>query len=293
MSCPMRRNDVNVASASAERRPGGNQPSAGWIRQFDEDSSKARQRETLGIWAGRIAVVAVVLGAWQALEAAAVFKPTIISSPSAVISYLGDLLGKSSFYGAVGITFQEMIIGFGIGAVVGAGLGLSFALLPRLSEAMEPVLGGVNAVPKIALAPLTVVWLGLGISSKVLMAAIGVFFVILFNVVSGTKDLDPALRWNATVLGLSRTQIIRIVLLPFTLVWVTTGLRVSISLALVGAVVGEYVGANAGLGYEINAAINGLAVTRMFALLAALAVIGGALYILVIVTEKRVLRWQR
>lgn len=262
-----------------------------WLRDFAARQARDERRDRTFVWFVRVAIVVVVLGAWQALEAAAVFNPLIMSSPKAIIVYLAGLLHSGAFYGTVKITFEEMIFGLVLGVVVGAAVGIWFALLPRFSEAMQPIVGGLNAVPKIALAPLAVVWLGLGISSKVLMASLGVFFVIFFNIVSGAQDLDPAIRWNARLLGLSRAKVLRIVVLPSLFVWITTGLKVAISLALVGAVVGEYVGANAGLGYEINAAINSLAVTRMFALLIALAALGGGMYGLVAVAEKRLLRW--
>lgn len=267
-------------------------PREPWLAKFARDDSRARQAEIVWTWAGRAVIVIAILAVWQLLNALRVFNPQLMSSPSAILAYLWSQLGLGSFWQPVWITFQEMILGLIIGVVVGAGLGLCFALLRRFSEAMEPIIGGINAVPKIALAPLAVVWLGLGIGSKILMAAIGVFFVVFFNVVTGAKDLDPALRQNAEVLGLSRAEIVRTVLIPFTLVWVTTALRVSVSLALLGAIIGEYVGSNNGLGYEINTSANSLSVTEMFALLLTLMIIGALLYLVVTIAERRILRWQ-
>jgi NitT/TauT family transport system permease protein len=174
------------------------------------------------------------------------------------------------------------------GAVVGVALGL----LPRVASAFQPVLVGLNAVPKVALAPLAVVWLGLGVQSKILISALGVFFVVFFNVIGGLADQDPVLTQNVRLLGLTRLQTLTSVLLPSIGVWVVTALKVAISLALIGAIVSEYVGANAGLGYDINAAINSVEVTRMVALLAVIAIIGCLLYGLIVLAEKQILRWR-
>lgn len=264
-----------------------------WLESFARRERRTRRRDQLIISLERIGIAALLLGAWQALRSLNVISGATISDPVAVVRYLfGTLLTEPGFWPAVRLTFEEMIFGLILGVVAGTVLGIALGLLPRVASAAQPVVLGLNAVPKVALAPLAVVWLGLGIESKILIAALGVFFAIFFNVVGGVAELDQLLLKNARMLGLSRRRALATVTLPAVGVWVVAALKVAISLALVGAIVGEYVGANAGIGYEIYTAINTVQVTRMVALLAVVAIMGGVAYAAVAVFEKWVLRWQ-
>jgi NitT/TauT family transport system permease protein len=264
-----------------------------WLAEFAAREVRARRYDQAMIWVERIAITVVVLGVWQCLESFNVISAGTFSDPVDVARYFfGTLLEQSSFYTDLWLTFQEMILGLILGVAAGAIVGVALGLLPRVASAFQPVLVGLNAVPKIALAPLAVVWLGLGIQSKILIAALGVFFVVFFNVIGGLADRDLVLSQNVRMLGLSRFQTLTAVLLPSLGVWVVTALKVAISLALIGAIVSEYVGANAGLGYEINAAINSVQVTRMVALLAVVATMGCLLYGLIVLAEKQLLRWR-
>jgi NitT/TauT family transport system permease protein len=265
----------------------------GWLEQFAARETRARRRDSAMVWLERAVIVVIVLAAWQCLESFNVISKDTISDPADVVRYFfGTLLEQSSFYSDLWLTFQEMILGLLFGVAAGAVVGVALGLLPRVASAFQPVLVGLNAVPKVALAPLAVVWLGLGVQSKILISALGVFFVVFFNVIGGLADQDPVLTQNVRLLGLTRLQTLTSVLLPSIGVWVVTALKVAISLALIGAIVSEYVGANAGLGYDINAAINSVEVTRMVALLAVIAIIGCLLYGLIVLAEKQILRWR-
>jgi NitT/TauT family transport system permease protein len=279
----------SVITVSSGPEPDG----PAWLKEFASRELRARRRDLGMVWVERIVIVVVVLAVWQCLEWFNVISPATISDPVDVVRYFfGTLLEQPSFYTDLWLTFQEMILGLIVGSAAGAVVGVALGLLPRVASAFQPVLVGLNAVPKIALAPLAVVWLGLGIQSKILIAALGVFFVVFFNVIGGLADRDPVLTQNVRMLGLSRFQTLTAVLLPSIGVWVVTALKVAISLALIGAIVGEYVGANAGLGYEINNAINSVQVTRMVALLAVVAIIGCLLYGVISLAEKQILRWR-
>ncbi len=266
---------------------------ADWLTDFTRGEMRAQRRDQLIIWLERLGMAGILLGIWQVLQSLRVVSAATFSDPAAVVKYFfGTLLTQPGFWPAVRLTFEEMIFGLVLGVVAGTVVGIVVGLLPRVASASEPVVLGLNAVPKVALAPLAVVWLGLGIESKILIAALGVFFAIFFNVVGGVADLDRLLIQNVRMLGLSRRQELTTVTLPAISVWVVAALKVSISLALVGAIVGEYVGANAGIGYEIYTAINTVQVTRMVALLAVVAIMGGIAYAVVAVFERWILRWQ-
>lgn len=282
-------NSEPATTGVAEAGPG--EPA--WLEQFAVRERRAWRHDSAMVWVERAVIVVVVLAVWQCLESFHVIGKDTISDPVDVVVYFfGTLLEQAGFYSDLWLTFQEMILGLLVGVAAGSIVGVALGLMPRVASAFQPVLVGLNAVPKVALAPLAVVWLGLGVQSKILIAALGVFFVVFFNVIGGLADQDPVLTQNVRMLGLTRVQTLTAVLLPSIGVWVVTALKVAISLALIGAIVGEYVGANAGLGYDINTAINSVQVTRMVALLVVVAIIGCALYGLIVAAEKQILRWR-
>jgi sulfonate transport system permease protein len=265
----------------------------GWVSDFATREARARVHTKLLIWGERLALLAVALGIWQLLAGTNVISTQTVGDPSGVISYFfGSLIEQASFWHDVLVTAIETIVGLVCGIVAGTIIGIALGLTKRLASAFQPLIVGLNAVPKVALAPLAVVWLGLGVQSKIAIAAFSAFFVIFFNVMGGLANLDQTLIQNARMLGMSRLRVLSAVTLPSIGVWVITASKVAISLAVVGAVVGEYIGASAGLGYSINQAINTVQVTRMVGLLIAVALVGCTAYAAVSVIERTVLRWR-
>ena len=159
-----------------------------WLEEFAARESRARRYDQAMVWVERVVIVVVVLAVWQALESFKVISADTISDPVDVVRYFfGTLLEQSGFYTDLWLTFQEMILGLILGVAAGVIVGVALGLMPRVASAFQPVIVGLNAVPKIALAPLAVVWLGLGIQSKILIAALGVFFVVFFNIIGGSS----------------------------------------------------------------------------------------------------------
>jgi NitT/TauT family transport system permease protein len=264
-----------------------------WLDDFSRHEVRARRADAAIIWFERIGLAVLALGVWQILVDTKVLSQHTVGEPTGVLSYFfGTLIQQSSFWHDVAITSEETFFGLFFGVVAGAVVGVACGLSARLSRALQPLIVGINAIPKVALAPLVVVWLGLGVNSKIALAALGSFFVIFFNVVGGLNQQDQSLILNARMLGMSRIGIVRAVRLPSIGVWVVTALKLAISLAVVGAVVGEYIGASAGLGYEVNTAVNSVQVTRMMALLIAVAGLGCVAYSVVGVFERIILRWR-
>jgi NitT/TauT family transport system permease protein len=192
----------------------------------------------------------------------------------------------------LGVTLLETVLGFFIGAISGLVIGLWLALSHSASAVMDPYIKGFNAMPRVVLAPIFAVWFGLGIWSKVALGVTLVFFVVFFNVYQGVREVSPTLIANARMLGASRRQLLRSIYLPSAMSWVFASLHNAVGLAFVGAVVGEYLGSERGIGYvillaegvfDINAVIAGILLLTAFALLLDAAV---SLF------EVRFLRWQ-
>ncbi|MEY4448834.1 MAG: hypothetical protein RLZZ433_1849 [Pseudomonadota bacterium] len=173
------------------------------------------------------------------------------------------------------ITLIETLFAFAIGASTGLLSGLWLALSPMASAILEPYIKAFNAMPRIILAPIFSVWFGLGMGSKIALGVTLVFFIVFFNVYQGVKEVSPVVLANARMLGANQRQLLRHIYLPSATSWVFSSLHTSVGLAFVGAVVGEYLGSSAGVGYlilqaegtfDINTVMAGILVLTAFAL---------------------------
>jgi NitT/TauT family transport system permease protein len=210
--------------------------------------------------------------------------------PSAL--FPDGLPGNADIYLHLGTTLLETVLAFGIGTVLGLACGLWLALAPTASAILDPYIKAANSMPRVILAPIFSLWLGLGIWSKVALAVTLVFFIVFFNVYQGVKEVSPVVLANARMLGANQRQLLRTVYLPSATSWVFSSLHTSVGLAFVGAVVGEYLGSARGVGYlilqaegtfDVNTVFAGIVVLTAFALL--LDGIVGRL-------EKRLMKWQ-
>jgi NitT/TauT family transport system permease protein len=178
--------------------------------------------------------------------------PFWISSPSLVFGYLWEVISDGSLFGHLAITLYETFTGFFIGALAGIGFGFLLARRETLAQVLDPFIVAFNGIPRIALAPIFIIWFGIGPTSKVVLVVIVVFFLTFFNTYSGVKGVDLELKNILRVMGASERQILWKVTIPATVPWITTGLKLSVPYAIVGAVVGEFIAASKGLGYLIN-----------------------------------------
>jgi NitT/TauT family transport system permease protein len=190
------------------------------------------------------------------------------------------------------ITLTEGVLAFVIGAVAGVGLGFWLARNPLMSAIFDPYIKMLNALPRVVLAPIFMLWLGLGIWSKVALGVTLVFFIVFFNVYQGVKEVSPAVLANARMLAMSERQLFRHVYWPSALSWMFSSLHTSVGFAIIGAVVGEYLGSAAGLGYLINQAEGTLDTTGVFAGMAILAAFVLVIDYCVTLVERRLLVWR-
>ncbi len=211
--------------------------------------------------------------------------------PSRILSIADPCFGKTIWQHLM-ITLTEGVLAFLIGALAGIVLGFWLARNALLSAVFEPYIKMLNALPRVVLAPIFMLWLGLGIWSKVALGVTLVFFIVFFNVYQGVKEVSPVILANARMLGMSERQLFAHGYWPSSLSWMFSSLHTSVGFAIIGAVVGEYLGSAAGLGYLINQAEGTFDTTGVFAGMVILAVFVLVIDWLVTLVERRLLVWR-
>src|SRR4249919_249330 len=236
-----------------------------------------------------VAIVAVAL--WHVLTTYPVFgkillPPFFFSNPVEVAKQIYVWFATGVIWKHLWVTLIESILAFVIGSISGVLVGFWFARQPRTAAVFDPYVKAINALPRVVLAPIFALWLGLGIWSKVALGVTLVFFIVFFNVYQGVKEVSPTVLANARMLGMNERQLMRHVYWPSALSWMFSSLHTSVGFAVVGAVVGEYLGSAAGLGYIIQQAAG------VFAGMFVLAVFVIVIDMIVTAIEKRLLVWR-
>jgi NitT/TauT family transport system permease protein len=236
--------------------------------------------------------LAVLLIVWQAAANAGWLNPLYMPSPLKIWAALVQLFGSGSIWPHLEATFAAALGGLAIGIIVGVVLGAAAAIMPLIAELLEPVMILLNAVPRVVLAPLFVIWLGIGLASKVALSFMLVAVLIFFTVYTGIRQVDRKLVERVITLGGGRGTLLREVYLPSVTAWVLGNLKVAVGFAFTGAVVGEFVAATKGLGYLLSFAQS----TYNAALMLALVIVIMAFVLLIFALsewlEKRLTRWR-
>ncbi|HET9617488.1 MAG TPA: ABC transporter permease [Pseudolabrys sp.] len=245
----------------------------------------------------QILVAIVCVGAWYVFSTYPVaghvlLPPFFFSNPVDVAKQVVDWFATGVIWKHLWVTLEESILAFVIGSIGGVAVGFWFARQPRTAAVFDPYVKMVNALPRVVLAPIFTLWLGLGIWSKVALGVTLVFFIVFFNVYQGIKEVSPTVLANARMLGMSERQLVRHVYWPSALSWMFSSLHTSVGFAVVGAVVGEYLGAAAGLGYLIQQAEGVFDVAGVFAGMFVLAAFVIVIDVIVSMVEKRLLVWR-
>ena len=214
------------------------------------------------------------------------------STPAAVIGRTWNQLTGTEIYWHLGITLTETVLAFVIGSAAGILFGFTFARNALLAAVFDPYIKAANALPRVVLAPIFALWFGLGIWSKVALGFTLVFFIVFFNVYQGVREVSPTVLANARMLGMNERQLFKHVYWPSALTWMFSSLHTSVGFALVGAVVGEYLGSSAGLGYKIHEAESVFDVTGVFSGMVILMIFVIAIDSVVTMVEKRLLVWR-
>ena len=233
----------------------------------------------------------VLLALWQAAGWAGWLNPLYMPTPLQIWAAFVELFGEGRIWPHIEATFTAALAGLVIGLLVGILLGVLAALIPPVAELLEPVMLLLNAVQRVILAPLFVIWLGIGVASKVALAFILVAVVIFFTVFTGIRQVDRRLVERIVTLGGDRWALLRHVYLPSVAAWVLGNLKVAVGFAFTGAVVGEFVAASRGLGYLLSFAQSTYNAALMMAIVLLIMAVVLLIFGLANRLEKRLLRW--
>ncbi len=238
-----------------------------------------------------LATVALLLIAWSVYVRRAAVSPFVLPAPEAIAGAIVELIGERDFLKHVQITLLETLAGFAIATLAGIFFGTLLAKSPFLERALKPLIVTMQVVPKVALIPLFILWFGFGPESKIVISAVLAFFPIFSNTLLGMKSVDRGSIELFHVLYARPWQRFLLLELPSSGPYILTGMEVGIVLAIIGAIVGEFMGGNAGLGYLAVARLQELKVASLFAVIAVLAFIGLFLYGLIGVLRHLLIPW--
>lgn len=239
----------------------------------------------------QITIALAGLAAWEAV--ARLFETDFwTSSPSAVVAALIRWAASGDLATDMQVTLTEAGLGFVFGSIAGGLIGFVLGWVRRMGDLFEPFILSIYTIPKIALAPLFVLWFGIGIFNKIMFSGLLVFFMVFFTTYQGTRQVDRDLVENARLLGAGRWDIWTKIAIPYAAVWVFAGIRIGLPYSLIGAIVGEFVAAEAGVGYRIKEATAFFSTASVFAGLIVLMAISFILLAILRFVESRTLRWQ-
>jgi NitT/TauT family transport system permease protein len=229
-----------------------------------------KRRERIILWSGRVLLAVVVIAAWQLI--APHMDQLAVVTPTKVISKLGSWASDGTLWSNTWTTAEETIVGFVVGAVVGVIVGFVLGSMRTIAAVLDPFMTALYSIPKIALGPLFVVWFGINLAPKLILAALLVFFIAFFSTFHGVREVDPALINVARLNNATTLQTQLLVVLPASIPEVFLGLRLSVVQAMFGAIVGEFVASNSGLGYLLQYSSSQLDTAGVYAALVALTV---------------------
>lgn len=239
-----------------------------------------------------VILLAVFIAAWQMLADRGMINPLFFSSPKQVLADMAEMFSTGYIMPHIGITLYAAFLGLFYGIVLGTAIALIVGNNRVLAHILEPIFVGIHGLPLLALGPLFVVWFGIGIKSKIFMATISVFFLVFFNIYAGFKDVDIQLIQTLKLMRASKIQLMTKVILPSCIPWLIASLKAGVGAAVLGAIVGEYLGATAGLGWVIQSARGYYNITRVIACVIVLMVIMFILNAIVSWIDRKALKWR-
>lgn len=279
-----------MSAATVERAPATTGDAAGLAAR------RSRHRRTLAIWVARALFAVLVIGGWQLCTAMHWVDPFFFGQPSRIWHRTVDLFAHGTEFGSFWVdivtTLEEAVLGFVVGSITGIVLGVALGQNRFLADVLGPYIKVVNAIPRIVLGSIFIVAFGVGLTPKILLSAVLVFFVVFFNAFQGVREVDRNVISNVTVMGASPLQLIRHVTLPSALTWIIASLHTAFGFAIVGALVGEVLGAQHGIGLVIKSSQGNLDPNGVFAGMLVIAVITLVAEFLITLLERRLLSWR-
>lgn len=281
---------------SPETAPPVTSPAAAGRTDRSQARARAARHHKLLVHGTRVLLLFALIGLWEWLARAAVIDPFNFSMPSRIWSQMSQwaLHGtpQGSLWEQIWYTLYEALLGWVIGVIGGVVLGIALGRVRFLADVLGPYIKVLNALPRIVLAPIFLIWFGLGPASKVASAVVLVFFPVFFNAFQGAREVDRNLVANSRILGASNRQVTLQVVIPSATSWIFTSLHVSFGFALIGAIVGEYIGATKGLGLLVSASQGTFNAAGVYAAMVILAVVALLAEGLLAFLERRLFRWK-
>ena len=264
-------------------------------RESENAHARIRRHRTM-IISLRVLVLVVALGGWELAARHKWIDPFFYSMPSMIwdqlVEWMRDGTAQGSLWMQVAVTLEETVLGFLIGSIAGVICGILLGRNKLLSDVFSLYIQIANSIPRVVLGSIFVIALGLGMASKVALAVVMVFFVVFGNAFQGVREADKYMIANAQILGASPRQVTLSVVIPSAMSWILASLHVSFGFALVGAVVGEFLGAKEGIGLLISTAQGAFNASGVFAAMIVLAVVALDADFLLTSLEKRLLKWR-
>jgi len=253
-------------------------------------------RRSVVVHLTQLVFLVLILGGWQLYVGGDSRKIILYGVPSGIAgrlhTWVTDGTAIGSLAGQITVTLEEALIGFGIGTALGIVSGIALGRIRFLAEVFSPYIKVLNSIPRIVLGSVFVLAFGLGIESKVLLVIVLVFFGVFFNAFQGVREVDRNLIANATILGGSRWQVTRQVVLPSAFTWIIASLHVSFGFALIGAIVGEFLGGSQGLGVLIKNAQGTFDANGVWAAMVIMGIVALLAEWFITKLESRLLRWR-
>jgi NitT/TauT family transport system permease protein len=283
-------NAVSITDGSITYAPG---TSDAEIEAAARGATRTRQVKVI-VW--RLVVLAILLGSWEISARFAWIDPFFYSFPSEIIMRMWEFIQEGSDGVSLWIhlyyTLTAALIGFLLGSLAGIVCGIALGRNRMLSDIFSIYIKVLNAIPRVVLAPIFILILGFGLASKVAVAFVMVFFIVFANAFQGVREADRAMIANAQILGASNWQLTRSVIIPSAMSWIFASLHLSFSFAIVGAIVGEFIGSNKGIGHVIQLARGLHDVPLMFsAIIVVLVVVLAAEYVMTLI-ERQLVKWR-
>jgi len=286
---------THSGAVPAANQPAGASPAPGGAaRSADQAAAKplaAASHVSASAVAASVAVLVAFLAAWEWIPEIAGIPAFILPPPSRVWSEFLRMLAHEQLLWHSGITTLEVIVGFALGCLLGVVIGFILGLSPKTEVVLSPYILALQIAPKVAFAPLFVMWLGYTVYPKILVAVLIVFFPVMVNVLTAVRTVDPDMVNLARSFSATRLQIFRLIEYPASLPPLFAGLRIAATLAVIGVVVGELVGGNSGLGYLLTFGEGQGNTAMVFVAIIALTIIGIVAYACVVLVERRVLHY--
>jgi NitT/TauT family transport system permease protein len=249
-------------------------PSSGQrlLEQVESQEALRARRDRWNTLLGRLAFAAVFFLGWE-LSSGRIVDQFFVSRPSAIAASLWAMMTKEALFYHLRFTIIEATVGYVIGAVAGLVLGFALARVETVYRIIEPFIVGFYGIPRIALAPLFILWFGIGIASKIAVAAVMVFFIVFINTIAGIRSAPAQLLQVARVMGASEWALVRKVVFPAATPFIVAALQITVPQAMIGAIVGEFISSNRGVGHLISRAAGWLDTPGLFAGIFALLVV--------------------